>query len=220
MADNSSDILSTSPSNTTYNSETEDDDTEYYDPPESFAHTSPAGSRTSTPNSLEPNRSLLPVHTVSAGSNQIGVLVHNMQKELQQVKSLMEVNNSRLLGMEAAFAPHTSTPLPRYTPSSAVPLPPYNEGMAPYLQRLDILAKRLEEEIQRSKDKEQEYKRRLEEMDRKLESFQKRIIPRGWTGFGVVVFLLVWPFVATKLWKCAKVWTPLLQSAIRNLLHR
>jgi hypothetical protein len=156
-----------------------------------------------------------------------------MQKELQQVKSLIEVNTSRLLGMEAAFAALSSSPTPSSvrpsstlasssTPSSKHSAPSplntsspahHNEGVLPYLQRLDQLIKQQEEETQRSKEKELEWKRRLEEMENKLEGNQRRLIPRGWVGVGVVVFLLAWPVMAHKLWKYAKLLQPVVEKA-------
>jgi hypothetical protein len=132
-----------------------------------------------------------------------------MHKELQQVKSMTEVNTSRLLGLEAG----------KHHPSSS-PLAKQNDGILPYLQRLDLLVQQQEEEAQRSREKEQEWRRRLEEMETRLEGVNGkwRLVPGGW--WGVVVFLLVWPVMAQKFWKYAKLLQPVVERVFWRMVGR
>ncbi len=142
----------------------------------------------------------------------IAALVHNMQKELHQVKSVVEVNSSRLLGMEAAFGNPSD-------PSRFNPTRNPNDGMLPYLQRLDQLTKKHEEDSQRMKEREIEWKNRIEEVEKKLDG-HKKLIPRGWVGVGVVVFLFVWPIVIHKLWNYTHKLLPIVVKAIEKLMGK
>jgi len=209
------DAVSSSPS-TTENSEYDTDDDSYYDATDHL--TSPPISRTNTPTpiayrSITPPpptstaTSIAPPSTTTLVPGSLSALVQSMHKELQQVRSMTEVNSSRLLGLEAskATAPSSTS---SSAASSTSPLS-NNEGLLPYLQRLDILVKQQEEESQRNRDKEQEWRRRVEEMEAKMEGMggKGRLVPGGW--WGMVVFLIVWPVVAQKFWKYAKILHPM-----------
>jgi hypothetical protein len=123
---------------------------------------------------------------------------------------MTEVNSSRLLGLEASKVPSSSSPPPSLATN--------NEGILPYLQRLDLLVKQQEEESQRNRDKEQEWRRRLEEMEARMEGTngKGRMVP--W--WGVVVFLLVWPVMAKKLWKYAKVLHPMVAQVFWRMMGK
>lgn len=140
---------------------------------------------------------------------------------------MTEVNASRLMGLETSNYP--ASPLPHGNKNglnsnnnnenkNGVHS---NEGLIPYLQRLEVVAKQQEEEMARNREREQEWKRKYDELAAKVESgggnSNGKKLTVGWWG---VVFILVWPVVAHKLWKYARILHPVVAKAFWQLLGR
>eukprot|EP01111_Echinosteliopsis_oligospora_P008786 TRINITY_DN2481_c0_g1_i1.p1 TRINITY_DN2481_c0_g1~~TRINITY_DN2481_c0_g1_i1.p1 ORF type:complete len:433 (-),score=122.51 TRINITY_DN2481_c0_g1_i1:53-1351(-) len=165
-------------------------------------------------------------------------LIDNIHHELNQVKSMMEVNSSRLLGLESAFAnmPSSSPSKPNGTPNqqngrypssnSSSNGPAANQNnVLPYLQRLDALIKQQQDDEQRMAESEADWKKKFDDMEEKMNRMNNRNGTMGafsgsWSGFGMVVFIIVWPFVAQKFWRYAKVLKPIVGEAISKILNR
>lgn len=236
LSDYMMDTLSSTQSTAT-ESECDTDDESYYDaqdlpfssPPSRTSTPPPHDNRNHTPppplherphSSNNPPRSISPLPP----SGGLAGVVHNLQKELQHLRSITEVNASRLLGLETSKYQTTSSPSihnnsnnNRTTGSASTSLSA-NEGLVPYLQRLELLAQQQEEEVTRGREREQEWKRKFEELQSRLEgpNNKKGMVP-GWLG---VVFILVWPVVAQKLWKYAEILQPIVARVFWKMLGK
>lgn len=219
-------------------SEYDTDDDSYYDAQDQL-FTSPPSSRTSTPPPHHDIRHIGSNSSSHSNSNSttsnvafsmpptsgLTAVIHSLQREIQNLRSMTEVNASRLLGLENSNYP--ASPLPPHPNNNTnnsnnknIPSPG-NDGLLPYLQRLEILAKQQEEETARSREMEQEWKSKCRDLEAKIDSNSnnnngKKIVV-GWWG---VVFILVWPVVAHKLWKYANLLRPVVVRAFWQMLGK
>jgi len=149
-------------------------------------------------------------------------IISNLIQELNQVKSLVEVNNSRLLGLESAFAGMNHSPSKSNNTLSSVNNRYLGEGrISEVMQRLDAFSKKQQEEEENEKEKETVLKLKIEELERKVDKLSKlQIGLPTWQRVSLVVFFLVWPIVALKLWKKYAMYLPLLWKKIVEILHK
>jgi len=153
--------------------------------------------------------------------------IMNINNEVSQLKSAIEVNHTRLVGLESAYArlqrdsaegehssTHTNEPIAKSE----------NGGLlGTCLLRVDNLIKLQQTEQMHAQEREAYWKKKYEEMEEKVEkmkpSSSKSLFPRSPLGLlGLTVFLVLWPIVITKAWKYISPFREVLLKKFKSLL--
>eukprot|EP01112_Ceratiomyxa_fruticulosa_P004350 TRINITY_DN1486_c0_g2_i1.p1 TRINITY_DN1486_c0_g2~~TRINITY_DN1486_c0_g2_i1.p1 ORF type:complete len:498 (+),score=107.33 TRINITY_DN1486_c0_g2_i1:119-1612(+) len=207
----------------------------YYDAPEVWMDTLPGPNIGTYPTSSSPTTPLTTQYIPEGTPDYLNNFIMNINNEVNQLKSAIEVNHTRLVGLESAYAQHqrntasnteghasASTPSTTHTSDHTI----RNEGglLGTCLSRIDNLVKLQQTEQAHAQERETYWKKKYEEMEEKVEkmkpgSSSKGLLPRSPLGIlGLTVFLVLWPIVITKAWRYITPFKEVLFKRVKNVL--
>jgi len=160
--------------------------------------------------------------------------MQTINNDLTNIKSIIEVNHNRLLGLEDSFqssrnlvggaiVSNNNTQQNRHQQST---LTATNNNVTAggnvnsdltttYLNRLEDMVKNLQEDEIKSREKQKEWEQKIVDLEKKINSLgssQSKYIM--WLNIGALIFFLIgWPIAAKKLWKYL---LPLFTSALKK----
>ncbi|KAF2073441.1 hypothetical protein CYY_005258 [Polysphondylium violaceum] len=151
--------------------------------------------------------------------------MQTINNDLTNIKSIIEVNHNRLLGLEDSFQSSRNLvgsgvvgnnnnnninnnrqqhPTTTTTSSSITNGGNVNSDLTTtYLNRLEEMVKNLQEDEMKSREKQKDWEQKIADLEKKLHSLgssQSKYIM--WLNIGAFVFFLIgWPIAAKKIWK-------------------
>ncbi|GAM23226.1 hypothetical protein SAMD00019534_064010 [Acytostelium subglobosum LB1] len=174
---------------------------------------------------------------LAAGNSDIKNYMVALTNELSSMKCVIEVNHTRLLGLETAFSqmqtsrssalttPNGQQPQQRqyqhqynganevFTTTTTTTHNATNELNA-YITKLEELVKQQQDEELRTQEKQKEWESKVGELENKLRNVNESSRLTLWFNIMALLFFLIgWPIIAKKLWKYL---LPLLESLMKK----